>query len=68
VTFDIDANGIINVSAIDKATNKKQDIVITSGSGLTEEEIEKWLKMLKQIEKLMLKEEKLLMLEIILIH
>ena len=39
VTFDIDANGIINVSAIDKATNKKQDIVITSGSGLTEEEI-----------------------------
>ncbi len=44
VTFDIDANGIINVSAIDKATNKKQDIVITSGSGLTEEEIEKMVK------------------------
>jgi molecular chaperone DnaK len=44
VTFDIDANGIINVSAIDKATNKKTDIVITSGSGLTEDEIEKMVK------------------------
>jgi molecular chaperone DnaK len=44
VTFDIDANGIINVSAIDKATNKKQDIVITSGSGLTDDEIEKMVK------------------------
>ena len=44
VTFDIDANGIINVSAIDKATGKKQDIVITGGSGLTDEEIEKMVK------------------------
>ena len=44
VEFNIDANGIINVSAIDKATNKKTDIVITSGSGLTEEEIEKMVK------------------------
>lgn len=44
VTFDIDANGIINVSSTDKATGKKQDIVITSGSGLTEEEIEKMVK------------------------
>ena len=44
MTFDIDANGIINVSAIDKATNKKTDIVITSGSGLTEEEIERMVK------------------------
>jgi molecular chaperone DnaK len=41
VEFNIDANGIINVSAHDKATGKKQDIVITSGSGLSEEEIEK---------------------------
>jgi molecular chaperone DnaK len=41
VSFDIDANGIINVSAIDKATGKQQDVVITSGSGLSEEEIEK---------------------------
>jgi molecular chaperone DnaK len=44
VTFDIDANGIINVSANDKATGKKQDIVITSGSGLTEAEIERMVK------------------------
>ncbi len=41
VTFDIDANGIIKVSAEDKATNKKQDIRIEASSGLTEEEIEK---------------------------
>jgi len=41
VTFDIDANGIINVSALDKATNKSQDIRIEASSGLTEEEIEK---------------------------
>jgi molecular chaperone DnaK len=41
VTFDIDANGIIKVSATDKATNKTQDIRIEASSGLTEEEIEK---------------------------
>ncbi|EDM44771.1 molecular chaperone DnaK [unidentified eubacterium SCB49] len=41
VTFDIDANGIIKVSAEDKATGKKQDIRIEASSGLTEEEIEK---------------------------
>lgn len=41
VTFDIDANGIVNVSASDKATGKSQEIKITAGSGLTEEEIEK---------------------------
>ncbi|WP_075343052.1 molecular chaperone DnaK [Tenacibaculum agarivorans] len=41
VTFDIDANGIINVSAADKATGKKQDIRIEASSGLTEEEIQK---------------------------
>ncbi|MBD66745.1 MAG: molecular chaperone DnaK [Halobacteriovoraceae bacterium] len=44
VEFNIDANGIINVSAHDKATGKKQDIVITSGSGLSEEEIEQMVK------------------------
>ncbi|MBS3738857.1 molecular chaperone DnaK [Mesohalobacter halotolerans] len=44
VTFDIDANGIINVSAEDKATGKKQDIRIEASSGLTEEEIEKMKK------------------------
>ena len=44
VAFDIDANGIINVSATDKATNKTQDIRIEASSGLTEEEIEKMKK------------------------
>ncbi len=41
VTFDIDANGIINVSAKDKGTNKEQNIRIEASSGLTPEEIEK---------------------------
>jgi molecular chaperone DnaK len=41
VTFDIDANGIINVSAVDKATKKQQSIRIESSSGLSKEEIEK---------------------------
>ncbi|MCL6220011.1 molecular chaperone DnaK [Zunongwangia pacifica] len=41
VTFDIDANGIIKVSATDKATGKSQDIRIEASSGLTEEEIAK---------------------------
>ena len=41
VTFDIDANGIINVSAVDKATNKKQSIRIESSTGLSKEEIER---------------------------
>jgi len=41
VTFDIDANGIIKVSATDKATNKSQDIRIEASSGLTEDEIKK---------------------------
>jgi len=41
VTFDIDANGILNVSAKDKATNKEQKITIQSSTGLTKEEAEK---------------------------
>jgi molecular chaperone DnaK len=41
VTFDIDANGILNVSAKDKATSKEQKIVIKASSGLTDEEIKK---------------------------
>ena len=41
VTFDIDANGIIQVSASDKGTGKKQNIRIEAGSGLSKEEIEK---------------------------
>ena len=41
VTFDIDANGIVNVSAKDKGTGKEQKITLTSGGGLSEAEIEK---------------------------
>ncbi len=41
VTFDLDANGILNVSALDKSTGKSQQIKITAQSGLTEEEIKK---------------------------
>ncbi len=44
VTFDIDANGILNVSAKDKATSKQQAITITSSSGLSEEEIDQMIK------------------------
>ena len=44
VTFDIDANGIMHVSAKDKATNKEQNIRIEASSGLTDEEIEKMKK------------------------
>lgn len=41
VTFDIDANGILNVTALDKATNRSQHITITASSGLSEAEVEK---------------------------
>ena len=44
VTFDIDANGILNVSAKDKATGKEQSIRITASSGLSEQEIQKMVK------------------------
>ncbi len=44
VTFDIDANGIVNVSAIDKGTNKKQSITITNSSGLSDDEIERMIR------------------------
>jgi len=44
VTFDIDANGILHVSAKDKATGKQQSIVIKASSGLSEEEIEKMVR------------------------
>ena len=44
VTFDIDVNGIVSVSALDKGTNKKQSITIQNSSGLTEEEIEQMIK------------------------
>ncbi len=44
VTFDIDANGILNVSARDKATGKEQSIVIKASSGLSDEEIDKMVR------------------------
>jgi molecular chaperone DnaK len=44
VTFDIDANGIVNVSAKDKATNKEQQIRIQASGGLSDKEIEKMVK------------------------
>jgi molecular chaperone DnaK len=44
VTFDIDANGIVNVSAKDKATSKEQSIQITASSGLSKEEIDRLVK------------------------
>ncbi len=44
VTFDIDANGILNVSAKDKATGKEQSIVIKASSGLSDEEVDKMVK------------------------
>lgn len=44
VTFDIDANGIVNVSATDKGTGKSQKITITSSSGLNDEEIDRMMK------------------------
>ncbi len=44
VAFDLDANGILNVSAKDKATGKEQSIVIKASSGLTDEEIERMVK------------------------
>ncbi|MDR3290334.1 MAG: molecular chaperone DnaK [Rickettsiales bacterium] len=44
VTFDIDANGVVNVSATDKGTGKKQNITIQSSGGLSEAEIEKMRK------------------------
>jgi molecular chaperone DnaK len=44
VTFDIDANGILNVKAADKATGKEQSIKITGSTGLTKEEVERMTK------------------------
>ncbi len=44
VTFDIDANGILTVSAVDKATGKSQEIKITGSSGLSEEEIQRMIR------------------------
>ena len=50
VTFDIDANGIVHVSAKDKGTNKEQKITITSSTGLSKEEVEKMVRDAKEHE------------------
>ena len=44
VSFDIDANGIVNVKALDKGTNKEQKVTITSSSGLSDDEVDKMRK------------------------
>src|SRR5690606_10243962 len=44
VTFDIDANGIVNVSAKDQATGREQKITITASSGLTKEEVDRMMR------------------------
>jgi molecular chaperone DnaK len=48
VTFDIDANGIVNVSAKDKATGKEQKITITSSSGLSKDEVDRMMREAEQ--------------------
>jgi len=55
VTFDIDANGIVNVSAMDKSTGKIQSIVIQSSGGLSKDQIEK---MLREAESMKAEDEK----------
>ena len=51
VSFDIDKDGIVNVSAKDLGTNKEQKITIKSSSGLSDEELNKWFKMRKPMQK-----------------
>ena len=50
VTFDIDANGILNVNALDKATGREQSITITASSGLSEDEVERMVSEAKKHE------------------
>ena len=50
VTFDIDANGIVHVTAMDKGTNKSADITITSSTNLSQEDIDKAVKEAQQYE------------------
>ena len=61
VTFDIDANGIVNVSAKDKGTGKEQKIQIQASGGLSDEEIEKMVKDAETTKKLIKRKEKLWM-------
>lgn len=51
VTFNLDANGILNVTAKDKGTGKEQSITIQGSSGLSKDEVEKWLKTQKLMQK-----------------
>lgn len=44
MTFDLDANGIMNVSAVDKSTGKKQEVTIQSSGGLSDAEVDKMVK------------------------
>merc|ERR1712174_15919 len=44
VSFDIDANGVVNVGAVDKSTGKKQSVTVRSSGGLSEEDIEKMVR------------------------
>lgn len=55
VTFDIDANGIVNVGAMDKSTGKTQSIVIQSSGGLSKDDIER---MVRQAEEMKAEDEK----------
>lgn len=50
VTFDIDANGILNVKAVDKATNKEQNVTITASTNLSQSEIDQMVKQAKDHE------------------
>ena len=68
VTFDIDANGIVNVSAKDKGTGKEQKIQIQASGGLSEDEINKMVKEAEEIKRLIRKKENQSMQEIKLIH
>ena len=51
VTFDIDANGIVNVSAKDKGTGKEQQIQIQASGGLSDTDMKRWLMKLKLMRK-----------------
>ena len=65
-TFDIDANGIVNVSAKDKATGKEQKITITSSSGLRKKKLNAWYMKQKNMKQKIKKHVKRLKNEIIL--
>lgn len=64
VTFDIDANGIVHVSAKDMATGNSQQVAITASTNLSDEDIEKLLKMLRHMLQKIKREKKKLKLEI----